>query len=128
VITVPPLRDRREDIPRLLHGFERRAAMRMKKNVSTVSADAMTALMKYHWPGNVRELEPAIERAVIVAPAAPIRVRELPPEVSQKSRPRAATDSLDLQEHERVMIERGWSAAVAIGQAAQALKISTVTL
>jgi hypothetical protein len=58
----------------------------------------------------------------------PIRVRELPPEVSQKSRPRAATDSLDLQEHERVMIERGWSAAVAIGQAAQALKISTVTL
>jgi DNA-binding NtrC family response regulator len=85
--------------------------------------------MKYHWPGNVRELEHAIERAVILAPAATIRVRVLSPEVSQKSRPRAATDSLDLQEHERVMIER---ALERYGgnrrQAAQALKISTVTL
>jgi hypothetical protein len=62
-------------------------------------------------------IEHAIERAVILAPGATIRVRELPPEVSQKSRPRAATDSLDLQEHEGVMIERAgalpWQSATS---------------
>ena len=88
VITVPPLRDRREDIPPLVHEFVRRAAARMKKDVKTVSADAMTALMNYRWPGNVRELEHAIERAVILARGTSIRVRELPPEVSQKTRQR----------------------------------------
>ena len=67
MITVPPLRERREDIPSLVHDFVGRAAMRVKKDVKTVSAEAMTALMNYSWPGNVRELEHAIERAVIVA-------------------------------------------------------------
>ena len=73
VITVPPLRDRREDIPPLVHDFVRRAAQRVKKDVQDVSADAMTALMNYSWPGNVRELEHAIERAVIVARGDSIR-------------------------------------------------------
>ena len=90
VITVPPLRERREDIPPLVHDFVRRAATRVKKDVKTVSADAMTALMNYRWPGNVRELEHAIERAVIVARGTSIKVRELPPEVSQKASPRPA--------------------------------------
>ena len=91
VITVPPLRERREDIPALVYDFVRRAAARVKKDVETVSAEAMTALMSYGWPGNVRELEHAIERAVIVARGASIRVRELPPEVSQKVRQRPRT-------------------------------------
>src|SRR3954452_17033419 len=64
VITVPPLRDRRDDIPSLVHEFVRQAGVRVKKNVKTVSAEAMTALINYEWPGNVRELEHAIERAV----------------------------------------------------------------
>jgi len=129
VITVPPLRDRREDIPPLVHNFLVRAASRMKKDVSSVSADAMTALMNYRWPGNVRELEHAVERAVILANNPNIRVRDLPPEITQKSRPRAGDDTLDLQEQERVMIER---ALERFGgnrrKAAEALKISTVTL
>ena len=66
----------------------------------------MTALMNYRWPGNVRELQHAVERAVIMAHGPSIRVRELPPEVTQKSRHRAGDDTLDLQEQERVMIER----------------------
>ena len=94
VITVPPLRERREDIPALVYDFVRRAAARVKKDVETVSAEAMTALMSYGWPGNVRELEHAIERAVIVARGASIRVRELPPEVSQKARQRTRTTEL----------------------------------
>ena len=129
IITVPPLRDRREDIPPLVHNFLVRAASRMKKDVSSVSADAMTALMNYRWPGNVRELEHAIERAVILANNPNIRVRDLPPEITQKSRGRAGEDILDLQEQERVMIER---ALQRFGgnrrKAADALKISTVTL
>jgi DNA-binding NtrC family response regulator len=129
VITVPPLRDRREDIPALVHSFLVSAASRMKKDVTSISPDAMTALMSYRWPGNVRELQHAIERAVIMAHGASIRVRELPPEVTQKTRHRPGDDTLDLQEHERVMIER---ALEKFGgnrrKAAEALKISTVTL
>jgi transcriptional regulator with PAS, ATPase and Fis domain len=129
IITVPPLRDRREDIPPLVHHFLVRAASRMKKDVTAMSAEAMTALMNYSWPGNVRELEHAVERAVILANRPSIRVRELPPEVTQKPRRRPGDDTLDLQEQERVMIER---ALEKFGgnrrRAAEALKISTVTL
>jgi transcriptional regulator with PAS, ATPase and Fis domain len=129
VITVPPLRDRREDIPPLVHDFVRRAAARVNRNVQSVSPEAMTALMNYGWPGNVRELEHAIERAVIVARGTSIRMRELPPEVSERTRERSPTDGLDLQVQERVLIER---ALKRFGgnrqQAAEALKISPVTL
>jgi DNA-binding NtrC family response regulator len=129
IITVPPLRDRREDIPPLVHQFLIRAAERMKKDVTTVSAEAMSALMNYRWPGNVRELEHAVERAVILANGPSIRVRELPPEVTQKSRTRSGNDTMDLQEQERVMIERALERFQGNRkQAADALKISTVTL
>jgi transcriptional regulator with PAS, ATPase and Fis domain len=129
VITVPPLRERREDIPALVHDFVRRSATRVKKDVQSVSADAMTVLMNYSWPGNVRELEHAIERAVIVARGTSVKVRELPPEVSQKPRRGATDDSLDLQAQERAMIERALERFRGNRrQAADALKISTVTL
>jgi DNA-binding NtrC family response regulator len=129
IITVPPLRDRREDIPPLVHEFVTRAAARVKRDVKNVSADAMTALMRYRWPGNVRELEHAIERAVIVAQGTTIQVRELPPEISQKARRRPSDDSFDLQEQERVLIERALDRFDGNRkQAAEALRISTVTL
>jgi DNA-binding NtrC family response regulator len=89
----------------------------------------MSALMSYRWPGNVRELEHAVERAVILANGPSIRVRELPSEVTQKSRTRAGDDTLDLQEHERVMIERALERFQGNRKkTAEALKISTVTL
>jgi two-component system, NtrC family, response regulator AtoC len=113
----------------LVHDFVRRAAIRVKKDVQAVSPDAMTALMNYSWPGNVRELEHAIERAVIVARGDTIRPRELPPEVAQKARQRASDNNLDLQEHERAMIERALERFRGNRkEAAAALKISTVTL
>jgi DNA-binding NtrC family response regulator len=129
VITVPALRDRREDIPPLVHHFMTRAAARMKKDVRAVSADAMAALMNYRWPGNVRELEHAVERAVILANSPSIRRRDLPPEVTEKARARPGDETLDLHEQERSAIER---ALERFGgnrrKAAAALKISTVTL
>jgi len=85
--------------------------------------------LNYRWPGNVRELEHAVERAVILANGPSIRVRELPPELTQKSRTRSGGDTLDLQEQERVMIERALERFRGNRkQAAEALKISTVTL
>jgi DNA-binding NtrC family response regulator len=129
IIEVPPLRERREDIPPLVHSFLSRATARMKKDVRAVSADAMSALMNYQWPGNVRELEHAIERAVILANASNIRLRDLPPEVTQKSRRRAGGDTLDLQEQERTSIERALERFKGNRKkAADALNISTVTL
>jgi DNA-binding NtrC family response regulator len=123
------LRERREDIPPLVHGFLVRAVSRMKKDVRAVSADAMAALMNYPWPGNVRELEHAIERAVILANTASVRLRDLPPEITHHPPGLAGDDTLDLHQQERAAIER---ALQRFGgnrrKAAQALKISTVTL
>ncbi|HET6674954.1 MAG TPA: sigma 54-interacting transcriptional regulator [Nitrospiraceae bacterium] len=65
-ITVPPLRDRMEDIPPLVRHFAQKFAVRMKKPIESIPADAMKALQAYPWPGNVRELENFIERAVIL--------------------------------------------------------------
>src|SRR5438876_769219 len=65
-ITLPPLRERPEDIPPLVRYFAQKFARRMKKRIDTIPADAMAALCRYAWPGNVRELENAIERAVIL--------------------------------------------------------------
>jgi DNA-binding NtrC family response regulator len=129
VITVPPLRDRREAIPTLVHQFLRAAAKQMKKTVRGLSAEAMTLLMSYRWPGNVRELEHAIQRAVILAQGPSVTVRELPPEVRSGTPDPPGADSLDLEENERKAIRR---ALERFGgnrkRAAEALNISTVTL
>jgi len=66
-IIVPPLRERRDDIPLLVHYFLAKFAHRMKKNIETVPVDKMNALSNYAWPGNIRELEHVIERAVILS-------------------------------------------------------------
>jgi transcriptional regulator with PAS, ATPase and Fis domain len=128
VITMPPLRERREAIPPLVHDLIRRAAVRVNKDVQSVSAEAMTALVNYHWPGNVRELEHAIERAVIVARGTSIESRDLP-EVFHEPDHGDTEDSFDLQAQERAMIARALERFRGNRrQAADALKISTVTL
>jgi len=94
-----------------------------------LSAATLAWAEQQPWPGNVRELEHAIERAIIVANGPTVRVRELPPEISQKPRSRPSEDGLDLHAQERAIIEK---ALERFGgnrrQAAEALKISTVTL
>jgi formate hydrogenlyase transcriptional activator len=66
-IHVPPLRERREDIPMLVRHFAQQFARRMKKNVENISTETMEALTGYDWPGNIRELQNLIERAVILS-------------------------------------------------------------
>jgi DNA-binding NtrC family response regulator len=65
-IHIPPLKERREDIPELANHFIKKYCYEMKKTSKTISREAMRLLEKYHWPGNVRELENTIERAIIL--------------------------------------------------------------
>lgn len=129
VITIPPLRDRPEDIPVLAHEFVQRMATRMEKDVRTISADAMTLLVRYRWPGNVRELEHAIERAVILARGTTVTDRELPPEIVAGRSPVRGGDTLDLRENEQRLIQQALEQSGGNRRrAAAALGISPVTL
>src|SRR6188768_2645944 len=65
-IEMPPVRDRKEDIPALTNYFIKRYAVELKKRIDGIGADAQKLLMRYNWPGNIRELENAIERAVLL--------------------------------------------------------------
>ncbi len=73
-VRVPPLRERREDIPLLVWHFARQFAERMKRHYESISPETMRALCEYDWPGNIRELQNLIERAVILCPDAVLRV------------------------------------------------------
>ncbi len=73
-LTLPPLRERREDIPLLVRYFVQEHARRLGKVIETIPTEAMTALTRYAWPGNIRELENFIERAVLLSPGPALRV------------------------------------------------------
>jgi DNA-binding NtrC family response regulator len=75
-LTVPPLRERREDIPELARGFLDRIRRQLARPVTSFHPDAMEALLRHDWPGNVRELINVIERAVLLAPGSEIRVSD----------------------------------------------------
>jgi two-component system response regulator PilR (NtrC family) len=87
-IHTPPLRERREDIPRLAEHFLRRFAREMGKNVAKVSEEAMAGLRKYSWPGNVRELENVIERAVALETTQAVLPERLPDSMRSRGLPR----------------------------------------
>jgi len=72
-VTLPPLRERREDIPALVRYFATKYAERMKKPITTIPSDAVDALVQYEWPGNIRELQNFIERAVILSSGTVLR-------------------------------------------------------
>ena len=77
-ITVPPLRERREDIPLLVDHFVRRYNHEFKKHIEVVSPGALAALREYPWPGNVRELQNIIERSVALVEGPRIQLKDLP--------------------------------------------------
>jgi len=79
-IELPPLRDRREDIPLLAQHFLRKFAVENQKSIEDFSPDAMDFLLTYEWPGNIRQLENAIERAVILRESSQIELEDLRPE------------------------------------------------
>ena len=124
-IVIPPLRERREDIPLLVRYFAQKYARRMKKPIDTVPVKAMAALTEYHWPGNVRELENFIERAVILSRGTEL---QLPlAELKQRTKVPAAASSnglatLEHAEREhivRALGETRWVIGGARGAAAR---------
>lgn len=84
-ITVPPLRDRKEDIPLLAKFFLKKYTIKNKKLINTILPRAMDVLMRYAWPGNVRELENVIERCVIMARGDVITTAEFPDNLKKLS-------------------------------------------
>jgi formate hydrogenlyase transcriptional activator len=127
-IRVPPLRERREDIPPLVRYFVQRYARRLRRRVDSVSRESMDALCRWHWPGNVRELQNVIERAVILSQGPTLRV----PLSEFESPAPAPADVSTLEAAEREHILKaldatGWVVGGA-GGAAERLGLKRTTL
>ena len=90
-IDVPPLRERREDIPVLIDFFLKKHTRNTSRLVRGFTPEARRVMLDYAWPGNVRQLESAIERAILLAESDLISIEDLPLEVRQESRPVAET-------------------------------------
>jgi DNA-binding NtrC family response regulator len=91
-ITIPPLRNRRDDIPPLVDFFTAKHNVGSQRKVRGVTASARNLIMNYAWPGNVRQLESAIERAILLCEGDEIDVEDLPLEIRQQGSPSAAFD------------------------------------
>ena len=102
-ISIPPLRQRRGDIPLLVNYFVTKHARRMNKSITTVPPEVMEALTKWHWPGNVRELENFIERAVILTQGSALRA---PLAELEMFEPSAGASDVSLHSAEREHIIR----------------------
>jgi transcriptional regulator with GAF, ATPase, and Fis domain len=125
-VTIPPLRERREDIPVLVWTFVDEFAKSFGKRIDSISRESLAALQHYNWPGNVRELRNTVERAVIVA-TSPRLVLE-PPRSSPTLRPTTANLG-DLESwHIREVLEAaGWRVR-GTGGAAERLGMKPTTL
>jgi formate hydrogenlyase transcriptional activator len=102
-LSVPPLRERREDIPILVCHFVNEYARRMNRHIETISPQAMESLMSYSWPGNVRELQNFIERSVILSAGSVLRppLAELKPSTVQM--PNTELSTMEEMEREHVL-------------------------
>ena len=131
-IHLPPLRERREDIPVLAAYFLQQHALRYGKSVSGFEAEAMRALLAYSWPGNVRELAHAIERATLLADHDTVRVTDLALGVNsgpQAMQAGARMEDMSLEDVERVLITKALSRFQGnVSLAAQALGLSRSAL
>jgi DNA-binding NtrC family response regulator len=124
-IDLPPLRDRREDVPLLADHFVKKLATTMNKPVPTLSPQAVDLLLAYDWPGNVRELENAIERALVIGREPEIQPADFPFQLQPSSQAGGHT----LEEVERVHIERVLRETEGnLSRAARILDIDRTTL
>jgi two-component system, NtrC family, response regulator PilR len=96
-IQLPPLRDRREDIPLLVAHFMQKFGKELGKEVRGVAPEAMAVLERYHWPGNIRELENVLERAIVLGAGEMLGVDSLPESV-RRERPVKGLDSVEIPE------------------------------
>jgi two-component system response regulator HydG len=133
-LRLPPLRERREDVPLLVEHLVNKHALRLARPPLRPDAEAMRALMDHPWPGNVRELEHAIERGLLLARGEAITLADLPPELAQpaqdaaaggaEGRYRRARDAWERQFLSDLLREAGGS----VGKAAELAGIHRSTL
>jgi transcriptional regulator with GAF, ATPase, and Fis domain len=139
-ITVPPLRERVEDVPELVQHFLRLYGGRCGKAELGIDDDALVVLKSYHWPGNVRQLENVVERAVVFAEGPAVTVEDLPPELVDRAELPAplpgphlpstvAEERTDRDRRERERLVRALAAAAGNkAEAARALGMARSTL
>jgi two-component system response regulator PilR (NtrC family) len=133
-IRLPPLRERREDLPLLVEHFRARFAAEQGRPLAAFTPDAMRALVAYDYPGNVREVENAVERAVTLARGSTIELVDLPPEISggpvvPSSEPVLPSDGIDLERYlatvERALLRQALDRAEGVRtRAAQLVGLS----
>jgi DNA-binding NtrC family response regulator len=125
-IVVPPLRDRRDDVPVLAAHFMRRYATRYRKTMRGFSDAAMRALLAYGWPGNVRELDHVVERAVLMAADSQISEGDLG---LTRSETQSRLEDLSLEEVEYMLVKKALSRFDGnVARAAEALGLSRSAL
>lgn len=128
-ITIPPLRDRPEDVPPLVSYFTQQCARRARKRITTIPSETMQTLTRYAWPGNVRELQNLIERAVILSTGEVLRVplAELRAKPSNNVRLTQTLHDAERDHIMRTLQEVNWVVAGPNGAAARlGMKRSTL--
>jgi formate hydrogenlyase transcriptional activator len=121
-ITLPPLRERTEDIPLLVHFFAHKFSQRMRKPIERVPTETVTALTRYSWPGNIRELQNLIERAVILSRGTVLEVPLTELKGNGSILNEQGSDTLETVEREhilRVLRETDWVVGGKAGAAAR---------
>ncbi len=132
-IHIPPLRDRRDDIPLLAESFFRKLQLQTGKDIRGISAGAMDLLIRYHWPGNVRELRSTFEYAFVTCQGDTIGAGDLPPAIQAEpgTGPRPSRDPERRTRQERQRQELIWALEQTGGnrtRAAELLGVSRVTV
>jgi DNA-binding NtrC family response regulator len=126
-IHLPPLRDRRDDIPALAMHFLRRHATRYRKPLTGFDAGAMQMMLAHAWPGNIRELDHAVERAILLAQGDQLRAVDLGLRASSSAAPRL--EELPLEDVEKMLIQKALARYEGnVSRAAQALGLSRSAL
>jgi DNA-binding NtrC family response regulator len=125
-VHLPPLRDRREDIPLLSRHFLRQHAQRYRKNVAGFDPAAMQMLLEHRWPGNVRELDHSVERAVLMSQGNTIRSSDLG--LKSEGTSTARLEDMSLEDVEAFLIKKAMGRYGNVSQAARALGLSRSAL
>ena len=129
-VNVPPLRERPEDIPLLVHFFANKFAQQMKRPIDSVSKESMAALTSYHWPGNVRELQNLVERGVILSRGSSLEIplTELKPgKVANHVNGSITLENVERDHILRILGESSWVIGGPTGAAAR-LGLNRTTL
>jgi DNA-binding NtrC family response regulator len=123
-ITIPPLRERTDDIPLLVNHFIKKYCTSMSRDMITIEPAALKQLEQFEFPGNVRELENMIERAIVIGNGREIRLKDLPMGKEAATSSVESLEELEKRHIEMILAKYGWN----VSRSARALNVDRVTL